>query len=47
MSPIAVLTHKEHRLTGQAQPLPQDRFAMRRHASWQAGLDNGNRFVSL
>ena len=47
VSAIAVLTDKKHRLTTQAQPLPKDRFAMRRHASWQAGLDNGKRFVAL
>jgi hypothetical protein len=47
VSTIAVLTNQEHRLAIQAQPLPQNRFAMRRHASWQAGLDNGNALVAL
>jgi hypothetical protein len=27
--------------------LPENQFAMPRHASSQAGLDNGNGFVSL
>jgi hypothetical protein len=30
-----------------ANPLPENQFAMSRHASSQAGLDNGNGFVSL
>jgi hypothetical protein len=33
--------------TTQANPLPENQFAMSRHASSQAGLDNGNSFVAL
>jgi hypothetical protein len=46
---ITVRADKEHRVTfvTEAKSLPEYRFAMnRRHASWQARLDNGSRFVA-
>ena len=49
LSAIAVCTDEEHRVTlvAQANPLPEYCFAMnRRHASSQAGLDNGTGFVA-
>jgi len=46
---VTARTEIEHRsaFTDQANPLPENQFAMPRHASSQAGLDNGNGFVSL
>jgi hypothetical protein len=49
MSAIAVCADKEYRVAAltKANPLPQNRFAMNhRHASSQAELDNGTRFVA-
>ena len=49
MSAIAVRAEEEDRLAllTKANPLPQNRFVVnRRHASSQAGLDNGRRFVA-
>jgi len=49
VSAIAVRADEEHRvaLSTQANPLPQNRFAMNhRHASSQAGLDNQSSFVA-
>ena len=48
LSAITVLTDPEHRTTSiaAANPLPQNHFAMNRHASSQAGLDNGNGSVA-
>jgi hypothetical protein len=49
MSAIAVSADKENRVAAltKANPLPQNRFAMnRRHASSQAGLDNGSGLVA-
>ena len=49
VSAIAVRTDEENRLTAltEANPLPQNRFAMNhRHASSQAGLDNGSGLVA-
>lgn len=49
VSPITVRTDKENRVAfaTQAKSLPENRFAMnRRHASSQAGLDNGSGFVA-
>jgi hypothetical protein len=49
MSAIAVRTDEENRVAAltKASPLPQNRFAMnRRHASSQAGLDNGSGLVA-
>jgi hypothetical protein len=44
---ITVRADVEHRLTPQAKSLPKNRFAMnRRHAPWQAGLDNSSSFVA-
>ena len=44
---ITVRADVEHRLTPQAKSLPENRFAMnRRHAPWQAGLDNSSSFVA-
>ena len=45
MSAITVRADEEHRVAAvaKAKPLPQNHFAMnRRHASSQAGLDNGS-----
>ena len=50
VSAITVCADKENRVTPmpEAHPLPENCFAMnRRHASSQAGLDNGSRFVAL
>jgi hypothetical protein len=50
VSAIAVSADKENRVTQmlEAHPLSENCFAMnRRHASSQAGLDNGSRFVAL
>jgi hypothetical protein len=49
LSAIAVCADEEHRVTlvTQANPLSEYRFAMNcRHASSQAGLDNGRGFVA-
>jgi hypothetical protein len=49
MSAIAVRTDKERRVTlcSEANPLPQNCFLVNlRHASSQAELDNGRRFVA-
>ena len=48
LSAITVRAEKESRaaFAGQAKPLPQNHFARNRHASSQAGLDNGNGFVA-
>ena len=49
VSAIAVRTDEENRVTAltKANPLPQNRFAMNhRHASSQAGLDNGSGLVA-
>jgi hypothetical protein len=49
MSAVAVRADEENRLAAltKANPLPQDRFAMNhRHASSQAGLDNGSGLVA-
>ncbi len=49
VSAIAVRTDEKHRVAAltKANPLPQNRFAMnRRHASSQAGLDNGSGLVA-
>jgi hypothetical protein len=42
---IAVQTDPEHRVatTAAADPLPENHFAMNRHARPQTGLDNGSR----
>jgi len=49
LSAITLGTDKEHRLTFavQANPLPENHFALLRHARSQAGLDNGRGFVAL
>ncbi len=50
VSAITVGADKENCVTRmpEAHPLPENCFAMnRRHASSQAGLDNGSRFVAL
>ena len=49
LSAVTVRAEIEHRsaFAAQANPLPENQFAMSRHASSQAGLDNGNGFVSL
>ena len=46
---VTMGTKIEHRVafSAQANPLPENHFAMLRHASSQAGLDNGNGFVAL
>jgi len=49
MSAIAVRADEENRVAAltKANPLPQNRFAMNhRHASSQAGLDNGSGLVA-
>ena len=48
LSAVTVRTEKERRKTVPelANPLPENRFPMRRHASPQAALDNGSRFVA-
>jgi len=49
LSTIAVRAHEENCVTlaTEANPLPEYRFAMNcRHASSQAGLDNGDGFVA-
>jgi len=49
-SAIAVRADEENRMTAwtKASPLPQNRFAVnRRHASSQAGLDNGSGLVAV
>jgi hypothetical protein len=48
LSPIAMGTEKERckAIPEQANPLPENCFPMRRHASPQAALDNGSRFVA-
>jgi len=49
MSAIAVRADEENRVAAltMANPLPQNRFTMNhRHASSQAGLDNGNGLVA-
>jgi hypothetical protein len=49
VSAIAVRTDEENRVAAltEANPLPQNRFAMNhRHASSQAGLDNGSGLVA-
>ena len=49
MSAIAVRADEDNRLAAwtKANPLPQNRFAMNhRHASSQAGLDNGSGLVA-
>jgi hypothetical protein len=49
MSAIAVRADEKRRLTlwPKAKPLPQNCFLVNlRHASSQAGLDNGRRFVA-
>ena len=49
MSAIAVCADEENRVAAltKANPLPQNRFAMNhRHASSQAGLDNGSGLVA-
>ena len=49
VSAIAVSTDEENRLAAltKASPLPQNRFTMNhRHASSQAGLDNGTGLVA-
>jgi hypothetical protein len=40
---VTVLTDPEHRVasTAGANPLPENHFAMKRHARPQTGLDNG------
>jgi hypothetical protein len=49
LSAIAVGTDKKHRmaLAAQTNPLPENHFALLRHARSQAGLDNGRGFVAL
>jgi hypothetical protein len=50
VSAIAVRADEESRVAAltHANPLPQNRFAMNlRHASSQAGLDNGSRLVAV
>jgi len=49
VSAVAVSADEENRVAAftQANPLPQNRFAMNhRHASSQAGLDNGSGLVA-
>jgi len=48
LSAIAVGTEEENgaACTAQANPMPQNYFARRRHARSQAGLDNGNGSVA-
>ena len=49
VSAVAVRTDEENRVAAltEANPLPQNRFAMNhRHASSQAGLDNGSGLVA-
>jgi hypothetical protein len=48
LSAIAVRTEKEHRMTvlAQANALPENHFAVCRHASPQGGLDSGRRVVA-
>jgi hypothetical protein len=49
LSAIAASAKKEHRATFAvlANSLPENHFAMNRHASPQAALDNGNGFVAI
>ena len=49
LSAVTVRTEKKHHaaFAAEANPLPQNCFAMRRHAFPQAGLDKGNGFVAL
>ncbi len=44
LSAITMLTDPEHCVTSAAvaNPLPENRFAMSRHARHRRGLDNGN-----
>jgi hypothetical protein len=48
LSAVAMRTEKEHRkaVLEQANPLPENCFPMRHHASPQGVLDNGSRFVA-
>jgi hypothetical protein len=48
LSAVTVRTEKENgaAFIAQANPLPQNHFAMNRHASSQAGLDNSNGSVA-
>ena len=48
LSAIAMRTEKEHceAVVEQANPLPENCFPMRHHASPQGVLDNGSRFVA-
>jgi hypothetical protein len=48
LSTVAVRAHQEQRPTfvGVTEPLPQNYFAMRRHASSPAALDKGKSFVA-
>lgn len=49
LSAVTAGTDKEHRLAfaAPANPLPENHFALLRHARSQAGLDNGRGFVAL
>lgn len=49
LSAVTAGTDKEHRMAfaAQANPLPENHFALFRHARSQAGLDNGKGFVAL
>ena len=44
LTAITMLTDPEHGMTpaAAAKPLPENRFAMNRHARHRRGLDNGN-----
>jgi hypothetical protein len=48
VSAIAMRAHEEHSLAVSiyTNPLPQNRFAVRRHAPSPAALDNGGGFVA-
>jgi hypothetical protein len=48
LSPIAIRTEKEHgaACAAQAKPLPENHFAMNRHAYSQAALDMDSSFVA-
>jgi len=49
LTSVTARTEIEHHstFTTQANPLPENQFAISHHASPQAELDNGNGFVAL
>jgi hypothetical protein len=48
LSAITVRAEEKYGVTlaAQTNPQPENRFALHRHARWQAGLDNGSRSVA-